>query len=142
MNIVISEAPATSKRTRGGLKKISLADRDTEWVTSGNMPEEIVLFGNEMHLGRQAITERFSGEIYSLVRAQDTLSSLVYKQILAFDKIGAAVAYYMSMPRCLPELVLHGQENGMRRQSQLVEDALTCSMRILEQQSRRGAGIG
>ena len=44
-----NEALASSKRTHGGLKKISLADGDTDWVTSGNMLKEIVLFGNEIH---------------------------------------------------------------------------------------------
>ena len=130
-------------RGRTGIKKIGVHGGDAHWVTSGNTPEEIVLYGDELRLGKQAINDRFSSEIYSLAKTQDAFSSLIYRQVVVVEHIVKSIAARCLKPRALPQLKYRGNEETSKKMKEkvevsVVEDAVVCALRILEQQSRKG----
>ena len=115
------------------------------WMLGGDMPEDLVIFGDKHNLGRDLMKRRFLTEVNpSLFRHQDNVSMLVFRQIVIFEEIGQGVLDECfkitnksdDKDRNKNGLFVVKDIDNSRKDAHLVNDALKCAIRVLELESR------
>lgn len=119
-------------------------------VSSADLSEDIILFGNEPDFGVYCQEKRIIRDINSmLLQPFDSYTTLLYRQVAVFDYIGEVVINRCKKidisPESTPILNLDNGENSDDSEDQeedktqeigIGKQALLCSMKIVEKQSR------
>jgi alpha-tubulin suppressor-like RCC1 family protein len=127
---------ASASTSQKDQSNISQSNNSDGWTLSPDISEDVVIFGKEAKLGREFFHKRyFGGEIVTLCKYQDSLSTLINRQSLVFEHIGR-----LMLDRCNTAPVsiksdsINTSSNSMKRH--VVSDVLLCSLKAFEKQSR------
>jgi alpha-tubulin suppressor-like RCC1 family protein len=123
--------------------KSSSGDTLEPWEITSEIAEDVILFGDDEALGRKFLRRRWKSDISSLSKYQDSLASLIYKQVDVFEHVAKIIMSKAINPivndsSLVVSNVVDPSGAASGTMPSFVSDSLQCTLQIVEKQSRKG----
>jgi hypothetical protein len=105
---------------------------------SPEMPEDIIIYGNDLKLGRSFCHARYGRQLAASLRHHDSVTSLFNRQAMVFEHIGKLMIHKCTMaPITVSTSKLYSLSAAAKQTDGMVATALDCCLRLLDSSSTR-----